>query len=267
MTTVPKEKRQKQELRFAAILRRVRETGRAEVETLCQELGVSVHTVRRDLEDMDSRGMLRRVHGGAEPLEPLLYEPFRSDRSFQQQIESRADEKRRIAKFAASLVNDGDVIGMTAGTTTNETVRCLPMDKRLTVVTNTVNVAMELCNRKDIEVFVTGGNLRGTWFSLVGPTAIDYVKKVIVDTLFIGVDGADLSHGLTCYNSAEAELNRVMVQHARRKILVADSSKFGVVASWVIAPFTDVDVIVTDTDIGDDTLEPYRQLGISVHRV
>jgi DeoR/GlpR family transcriptional regulator of sugar metabolism len=257
----------KQERRYAAILQRLREAGSASVEDLCEELGVSVHTIRRDLEDLHERGMLRRVHGGAAQLEPFFYEPFRSDLSFQEHIESYADEKRRIAKAAAALVNEGDVVAMTAGTTTTETIRCLPMNRRLTVVTNTVNVAMELCKRKDIEVFVTGGNLRGTWFSLVGPTAIQSISKVFIDTLFIGVNGLDEKHGLTCFNSDEAELNKVMVQQARRKIVVADSSKFGVVANWLIAPISAADVIVTDTGVTEENIGSFRKRGITVHLV
>jgi len=107
----------KQERRCAEILQRLREAGSASVEDLCAALGVSVHTIRRDLEDLHKRGLLRRVHGGAAQLEPMFYEAFRSDRSFQEQMESFADEKRRIAKAAAALVNDGDVVAMTAGTT------------------------------------------------------------------------------------------------------------------------------------------------------
>ena len=257
----------KQEQRHAAILQRLRETGSAKVEDLCVELGVSVHTIRRDLEDLHDRGVLRRVHGGAAQLEPFFYEPFRADLSFQEQMESFADEKRRIARAAAALVNEGDIVAMTAGTTTTETIRCLPMNCRLTVVTNTVNVAMELCKRKDIEVFVTGGSLRGTWFSLVGPTAIQSISKVFIDTLFIGVNGIDDKRGLTCINADEAELNKVMVQQARRKIVVADSSKFGVIANWLIAPTATVDVIVTDTGASAEKIAPFRKLGITVHLV
>jgi DeoR family transcriptional regulator of aga operon len=257
----------KQERRFATILQRLREMGTASVENLCGELGVSVHTIRRDLEDLHARGLLRRTHGGAAQLEPFFYEPFRSDLSFQEQIESHAEEKRRIAQSAAMLVHEGDVVAMTAGTTTTETIRCLPMNLSLTVVTNTVNVAMELSKRKDIEVFVTGGNLRGTWFSLVGQTAIQSISKVFIDTLFIGVNGIDQKSGLTCFNSDEAELNKVMVQQARRKIVVADSSKFGVVAKWLIAPIAAVDVIVTDTQVTDEMINPFSKLGIAVHRV
>ena len=121
MTDAEERRSPKQEQRHAAILQRLREAGSASVEELCAELGVSVHTIRRDLEDLHDRGVLRRVHGGAAQLEPLFYEPFRADRSFQEQMESFADEKRRIAKAAAALVNEGDVVAMTAGTTTTET--------------------------------------------------------------------------------------------------------------------------------------------------
>ncbi len=257
----------KQERRYAAILEHLHQTGSANVDALVRQLNVSVHTVRRDLEALHERGSLRRVHGGAAQLEPFFYEPFRSDHSFQEQIESYSEEKRRIAQAAALLVNEGDVVAMTAGTTTTETVRRLPMNRNLTVVTNTVNVAMELSKRKDIEVFVTGGALRGTWFSLVGPTAIQSMSKVFVDTLFIGVNGIDAAHGLTCYNTDEAELNKVMVQQARRKIVVADSSKFGVVASWLIAPISVVDLIITDTGLSEEALRRFRHEGIKVQLV
>lgn len=257
----------KQERRFAAILQRLRETGTASVEEMCAELEVSVHTIRRDLEEMHEEGLLRRVHGGAAQLEPFFYEPFRADLSFQEQIESHAEEKRRIAQAAAALVKVGDVVAMTAGTTTTETIRCLPMNLGLTVVTNTVNVAMELSKRKDIEVFVTGGNLRATWFSLVGPTAIQSISKVFIDTLFIGVNGIDFTRGLTCLNPDEAELNKVMVQQAKRKIVVTDSSKFGRVAKWLIAPTSSVDTIVTDSGATDEAIAAFINAGILVHRV
>ena len=267
MAGIAQEKSSKQENRYAAILEHLHKTGSANVEDLCKKLHVSVHTVRRDLEALNDRGALRRVHGGAAQLEPFFYEPFRSDHSFQEQIESYPEEKRRIARAAALLVHKGDVVAMTAGTTTTEMVRCLPTNLGLTVVTNTVNVAMELSKRKDIEVFVTGGALRGTWFSLVGPTAIQSISKVFIDTLFVGVNGIDEKRGLTCYNTDEAELNRAMVQQARRKIVIADSSKFGVVANWLIAPTSVVDIIVTDTGVSEEAIRPFRQQGITLHLV
>lgn len=264
MTTSDGRRRSKHEHRHAAILQRLRESGAATVDILCAELGVSVHTVRRDLDELHELGALRRIRGGAAQLEPMFYEPFRADVSFQEQVESFADEKRRIAKAAGAMVNDGDIVAMTAGTTTTETVRCLPMNRGLTVVTNTVNVAMELCKRRDLEVFVTGGNLRGTWFSLVGPRAIQSICRVSIDTLFIGVNGLDCARGLTCFNPDEADVNEAMVRQARRKIVVADHSKFGVVGKWLIAPTTAIDTIVTGHEADDAQVNLFRKQGISV---
>ncbi len=261
------EKSDKQEIRGMIILQALRQTGSVSVEELCRELNVSVATIRRDLKDLEDRGLLRRKHGGAVVIEPLFYEPFKLDRSFQEQVGSFAEEKRRIARAAADLVQDGEVIALTAGTTTTETVRNLALNRHITVVTNTVNVAMELSKRKDIEVYVTGGHLRGDWFSLVGPAAIESMRRVFVNTLFIGVNGIDAQYGLTCYNPDEAEINRAMVRQAKRKIVVTDHSKFGVFANWRICPVEEVDMIITDTGGSEDALLPFKQRGIEIRRV
>jgi len=145
----------KQVSRETVILRELQQAGSVSVEKLRELLEVSMATVRRDLQDLEMRGLLRRTHGGALAIEPLFYEPFRHDRSFQDQVGRYADEKRRIAHAAAELVMTGETIALTAGTTTTEVVRNLRTQNGITVVTNTVNVAMELSNRKDIDVFVT----------------------------------------------------------------------------------------------------------------
>ena len=261
------EKPSKQEARIAAILQRLRQEGSVLVEQLCQQLDVSVHTIRRDLQDLEDRALLRRTHGGAVLIEPLFYEPFKLDRSFQEQIGSFINEKRRIARAAAELVKEGEVIALTAGTTTTETARSLPMQRRITVITNTVNVAMELSIRKDLDVHVIGGHLRGDWFSLVGPDAVASMSRVFVDTLFIGVNGIDFTRGLTCHNSDEAEINRVMVRQAKRKVVVTDHSKFGITASWHICDLEDVDMIITDLGASDESVMRFEQAGLEVRRV
>lgn len=261
------EKNGKQQSRIGAILHALRQAGEITVEDLCRDLDVSVATIRRDLNILEGRGLLRRKHGGAVPIEPLFYEPFKLDRSFQEQIGSFAEEKRRIAQAAADLVQNGEVIALTAGTTTTETVRALAPNRHVTVVTNTVNMAMELSKRKDIHVYVTGGHLRGDWFSLVGPGAIENMRRVFVNTLFIGVNGIDAQNGLTCFNPDEAEINRAMVHQAKRKIVVTDHSKFGVVASWQICALTEVDTIITDVGATDEMLLPFRQHSIDIRKV
>lgn len=186
----------KQASRTALILQELRQEGSVSVEGLRGKLMVSLATVRRDLQELEERGLLRRTHGGAVSIEPLFYEAFRHDRSFQDQVESFADEKRRIALAAAEFVLPGDTVAITAGTTTTEVVRSLHAHTGITVITSTVNVAMELSNRKNIDVFVTGGHLRGDWFSHVGPAAVATIDGLFADVLFVGVNGIDAQRGL-----------------------------------------------------------------------
>jgi len=261
------ERNDKHSVRFAEILRELRQTGSASVEGLREKLNVSLATVRRDLQEMEERGLLRRTHGGAVPIEPLFYEAFRHDRSFQDQVDSYAQEKRRIAQAAVELIRPADTIALTAGTTTTEVIRWLHDLSGITVVTNTVNVAMELRNRKDIHVFVTGGHLRGDWFSLVGQTAVSAVKGLFVDLLFVGVNGIDAQRGLTCFNSDEADINLAMVQQAKRKVVLADHSKLGVVANWLICPTETVDMLITDTGAAEEAIAPFVERGLEVRRV
>lgn len=261
------ERGKKQESRAEAILKELRKAGSVSVETLSEKLKASFATIRRDLQKLEESGLLRRTHGGAMPLEPLFYEAFRNDRSFQDQVERFANEKRRIALAAAELISPGDTIALTAGTTTTEVIRSLPNVGGITVVTNTVNVAMELSKRKDVHVFVTGGHLRGDWFSLVGSEAIDNMNRIFPDILFVGVNGIDARHGLTCVNSDEVQINRSMVRQAKRKIAVADHSKLGVVTQWLICPANDIDLLITDKGATNKMIAPFLEQKIDVRRV
>jgi|HubBroStandDraft_6_1064221.scaffolds.fasta_scaffold222285_2 DeoR family transcriptional regulator of aga operon len=253
--------------RSTDILRELRQAGSVSVGSLSDKLGVSLATVRRDLQEMEARGLLRRTHGGAIPIEPLFYEPFRHDQSFQDQVGRFADEKRRIAMAAAGLVSPGDTVAFTAGTTTTELMRSLQGLSGISVVTNTVNVAMELSARKDIDVFVTGGHLRGDWFSLVGPAAIATVRGLFIDVMFIGVNGIHAERGLTCLNPDEAEINRAMVQQAKRKIAVTDHSKLGIITKWLICATEAIDLLITDKGASDEMIAPFLERGVKVSTV
>lgn len=263
-TTAPQDK---QQVRFTTILTALQQTGRVAVEDLSEQLEVSLVTVRRDLDELEQKGLLRRVHGGAVSIEPLFYEPFRRDRSFIAQVERAADEKRRIGRAAAALINPGETIALTPGTTTTEVIRGLPMNYNITVVTNTVNVAMELSKRKDVYVFVTGGHLHGEWFSLVGSAAIKSLENMLINTMFIGADGMDANWGASCFNADEAELNSTMMRLARRRVAVVDSGKLGVVANWRICQTSELNVLITDTNATDEQIAPFQKLGIEVMRV
>ena len=257
----------KQQVRFTAILSALQQTGRVSVDTLSEELEVSVVTIRRDLDVLEQKGFLRRTHGGAVSIEPLFYEPFRRDQSFIAQVERGAEEKRRIGRAAAALITPGETIALTPGTTTTEVIRGLPMNYNITVVTNTVNVAMELSKRKDVYVFVTGGHLHGEWFSLVGSAALKALDNMLINTMFIGADGMDANWGASCFNADEAELNSTMMKLARRRVAVVDSEKLGVVANWRICKTSELNILITDTKAPDSAIEPFQKVGIEVMRV
>jgi DeoR/GlpR family transcriptional regulator of sugar metabolism len=253
--------------RHEYILRHLQEAGTVSIAELCALLGASIATIRRDLENLEERSLLRRTRGGAVPIGPLFYEPFRNDTSFQDKVNSFAEEKRRIAVAAAELVRAGQTVALSGGTTTTAVVQTLKALSDITIITNTVNVAMELSNRKDIEVIVTGGHLRGSWFTLVGPLANAAAGMLFADIMFIGVDGIDAEQGLTCTNPAEAEVLRNLVSHAKLKVVVADHSKLGAVSKFLLCRTEEIDRIITDSGAPDAAVAPFTQLGIYVSRV
>lgn len=251
------------------IVRLLREKGLLTVEEICTRVGVSPITARRDLNDLERLGLLRRTTGGAVPLEPLLYEPFRYDSTFQEQLERNAVEKRRIGLAAAEMVRDGETIACTAGTTTTEVMRCLRhrTDLKVKLVTNAVNIAMEVGQLSHFEVFLTGGHMRGDWFSLAGGEAVRALREYFVNTVFIGVNGVDPTAGLTCFNPEEAVLNGAMVDQAERRIVVADHTKLSIVATHRICPVGAVQALITDDSASDETVAAYTAAGIEVRRV
>ena len=253
--------------RQETILQLLQSSGAVTIEGLCGLLKASVATVRRDLKDLEARALLRRTRGGAVTMGPLFYEPFRHDSSFQDKVGSFAAEKRRIARAAARLVQTGETVALSGGTTTTEVVRSLITLDGITVITNTVNVAMELSACKNIEVIVTGGTLRGNWFTLVGPLANMAAQMVYADIMFLGVDGISVEFGLSCENSQEAEYLRLMARHAKRKVVVTDSSKIGARSRWMLCPTPEISTIITDTGAGDAAIKPFADLGIEVIRV
>jgi len=125
-------------------------------------------------------------------------------------------------------------------------------------------VAMELSNRKDIEVIVTGGHLRGSWFTLIGPLANAAAEALFSDIMFIGVDGIDAKQGLTCTNPSEAEVLRKLVQHTKMKVVVADHSKLGFVSKYLLCPTKGIDRLITDSGASASAIAPFGKLGIEI---
>src|SRR5215469_568059 len=232
--------------RWEAILEELLRNGEVSVENLADRLSVSAMTIRRDLGDLERQGLLRRNHGGAVPIAPMLYEPFRHVSSFQEQEEKCKAEKRQIGLKAASLINDGDIVAICAGTTTTQVARSVRHRKGITVLTNAINIAMELSHLPDIKVCITGGYLSGDWFAVVGDMAQRNTSEIFVDKVFIGVDGIHPEHGLTTNYPDQAAIHRNLMKQARQRIVVADHRKIGLLGSSLIWPLREIDTLVTD---------------------
>ncbi len=244
-----------------ALLRR----GSISVEDLVEATGSSAPSIRRDLTRLEARGLILRTHGGAALIEPLLYEPFRYDTSFQAREGRAVEEKRRIGVAAAELIRSGDTIGITAGTTCTQVGRALRHRKGVHLVTNAINIGMELCNQPAIKTTLTGGTLAWAWaFALVGPLALSTLNDIFLDKVFLGVTGFDLDRGATTLEMEEATVARAMVRQSKQVVLVADSSKMGLVSAAHVCPLASVHTLVTDTRLPAARRRQIEKLGVQV---
>lgn len=234
-----------QEERQAAILDRVRRNGRVDVGELADEFDVTPETLRRDLTSLERHGLLRRVHGGAIPVERLGFEPGLTARE-----EAMASEKARIARVALAEVPVEGAILLDAGTTTARLADILPVDRELTVVTDAVTIAMALSARPNITVLCIGGRVRGRTLAMVDQWALRVLAETFVDVAFVGTNGISVERGLTTPDLAEAAVKRAMLQAARRVVVLADHTKVG---NDCFARFGDLDEI--DTLISDDGVD------------
>lgn len=232
--------------RQSRILEQVQRNGGARVSELTRLLGVSDMTVRRDLDVLAQDGLLEKVHGGATAIYDLATdEPGFEAKSAREQV-----EKDAIARAALELVRPGTAIGLTAGTTTWAMARRLHDIADLTIVTNSVRVAEELHlrGRRDTAVILTGG-LRTPSDALVGPVAEAAIRSLHVDQVFLGVHGMDERAGFTTPNLMEASTNRAFAESARRLVVLADHTKWGVVGLSQIVPLSEADTLITDDQL------------------
>ena len=232
--------------RQTLILERVREQGGVRVTDLVRELGVSDMTVRRDLELLDERGLIEKVHGGAAAIDgSALFEPGFTAKSVLMEA-----EKGLIAASAASLVAPGTAIAISAGTTTFALARRLTDIPGLTVLTNSVPVADVLYKdgRSDQTVILSGG-VRTPSDALVGPFAVEVIRSLHVDSVFMGTHGMDSRFGLTTPNILEAETNRALIEAGRRLIVLADHTKWGLIGISSVARLENADTVITDSGL------------------
>jgi DeoR family transcriptional regulator, aga operon transcriptional repressor len=247
------------EERRRAIIKILERDGRVLVADLARHFHTSQVTIRKDLDVLHADGLIHRAHGGALATQSGALE----DPTLRDKEKVHRKEKLRIAEAAASMVSEGQVIILDSGTTTTAIARALRNFKNLTIITNAVNIAAELSG-STVEVILTGGSVRQNSFSLVGPIAEQTLRRLHADILFLGVDGFDVSYGLTTPNLQEAEVNRAMVEVANRTVVVCDSSKFGRRRLSQIVRLAALHQVITDRNVSKSDLRALRKAGIDV---
>jgi DeoR family transcriptional regulator of aga operon len=235
--------------RLNAMVARVVDEGLVDVTALAAEFGVSLATIRRDLDALQRKRLITRTHGGVRPHDAFFDLPL--------SLKTTQDlpEKRRIAKRALDFVDGARVIGLTGGTTLTEFARGLLDRQGITVVTNALNVATDLLANPGLRVFAAGGEVRPSSQEAVGPSAEAFLADYNLDVAFVGVDGVDARAGCTNYDPAGSRVNRVLVEQAKQVIILADASKIGHVALAPVCDLAQVHILLTDDRLSAEDAE------------
>ncbi|HEX6360208.1 DeoR/GlpR family DNA-binding transcription regulator [Actinophytocola sp.] len=255
--------------RLSTLLDLLGQRGRVDVDDLAEELDVSAATIRRDLDHLAEQQLLTRTRGGA-VVNNVAY-----DLPLRYKTGRHTSEKERIGRAAAALVARGNVVGLNGGTTTTEVARALALRPELngtdepgvTVVTNALNIAGELAVRPQVKIVVTGGVARPASFELSGPLATRVLDEITMDVVFLGVDAVDPVRGAYAHHEGEASINRLMTEHARRVVVVADSTKLGRHAFARICPTSAIDTLITDIDASPELVAAFEAEGVTVQLV
>jgi DeoR/GlpR family transcriptional regulator of sugar metabolism len=230
----------------------------AQVQQLSDILGISLSTVRRDLSDMEEIGSVRRVHGGAMLVQDIPESPIL------QRSDEYIDEKQHIGQAAAQMVNDGETIIITGGTTAEMMLPYLAEKSNLTVVTNALNIAWKLAQYSPINVVVLGGYLRHLEYTLLGHLTIEALKDIHVSKIFHGIYGLDSESGLSGTYIQEVQTDREIINAAEQLIILADSSKFVRTGAVRLVPIEQVSTLITDSGAPTDEIAILKEKGITV---
>ncbi len=244
--------------RHSQIRNLVNQNGQITVAELNDLLNVSEATIRRDLEEMDQLGWVRRAHGGAVRVERAEKEPP----IFQRQTVEGA-EKQRIAQAAATLIQPGQTIFLGSGSTVSAIVPHI-QDMPLTVISNSLPAINQLTNRENIELIVIGGQLRQSELSMVGYVAEQAIREFRADLAFMGMRAVDAERGFTSDYVAEVMTDRAILKIASRCVVVADHTKFGRVSTVYLAPVTAVQTIISDDQLQSNIATSLREKGLEL---
>ncbi len=240
----------------------VREHGSVQVAALAKRFGVSQQTVRKDLRYLADHGVMARAYGGG--IDSSVINLPMTEATYESRRGVHLEQKQRVGKLAATMVNPGDTVVIDSGTTAIELAKALP-NIEVTVVSNDFGVLSVLARKSNVHLVMLGGELRRKNMAFYGGLTVEALDALHVNMLFLGVDGFDLERGITTHYEPEAMLNRKMVEAASVVVAITDSSKFGTVCLHRIIRVADLDILITDTDAPADIREAADELGFELH--
>jgi DeoR family transcriptional regulator of aga operon len=246
--------------RRKGILDQLNETGQVLVHELSKEFDVSEVTIRKDLDQLEKKNTLIRARGGAIRRDGSVGIEY----SLSEKDKLNSNEKSRIGKKAAQLINEHDTIIIDSGTTTMEVAKNLAHFKDITVICNALNIISQIIQFNSVNLIIPGGYLRRNSLSLSGPLAEKNLQNLYVDKVFIGVDGFDTKHGIYTPNIEEAYFNEIMIKTSKEVIVVCDSSKFLRRSLAYICDIAKINCVVTDNGIHDEDRNRLEEAGIKV---
>ena len=244
------------EERRMQILQIIRAEGRAKVNDLVQRFKTSAVTIRSDLNELHQRGVIQRSHGGA-----VIQDTVFRESPLNERLKNQSKEKQRIGAMAATLIKEGETVILDSGTTTLEVARQIKNIPHLQVITNGVNIAVELLNARHTQTIMMGGTIRNDSASIVGRATEDMLEQFSADKLFLCGAGCDPEFGVSGTNLEETMANRAMLRAAREIIVVADASKFTRRSMSLIASFSEVDIVISDNSLAPELQERVRSFG------
>jgi DeoR/GlpR family transcriptional regulator of sugar metabolism len=231
----------------------------ARTSDLMGMLEASEATVRRDLEWLEQKGILERTHGGA-----ILNQRVTFEQEYQQRLKNFPEEKKRIGKLAASLIEDGDIVFINSGTTATQVLQHIPHNPHITIFTNNVSALVDIGD-PGFHLHLSGGEFQARSNSLAGRFALDNLGLVFANKAILGVDGISLKHGCTVPTNPEAEVVRKMIEHTKGPvIIVTDHSKWGTVSNFPVATMDEVDKLVTDEGLGRSSIKDLSAYSVEV---
>jgi len=243
--------------RHRIILDELRAHNRIKSSTLCDILDVSEDTIRRDLNELEIKGNLRKVRGGAATLSFIP--------SFEKREVIEIQTKHLIAKKALSLIKEGMVLIIDGGTSNVHLVNLLPMDMKLTIFTNSIPVASKLCEYPNVDGVLLGGNILRKGHTTIGFQALESLIEIHADMCFMGIAGVDPENGLTEANRQETTIKKAMIKASNKAVSMVISKKLNSRQPFKVCAIESLDIMITELDPEDELLIPYKEKGLTIY--